>query len=130
MYEIDKLGDKMNNVFKLDYLLVTLNVYINAERRNRFLASKIKKENTMIVCNEAISQKIKINKEKQHDVFITVSTKNKRIDSDNLMFMLKFILDGFVKAEVLVDDNYKHIRNLYFYREIGKDSIEVTLKEL
>ena len=91
--------------------LTDLNTYINAERRNRHIAAKIKKEETYRVAMEARAVPIYAVPECQYPVRVefTWYTKNLRKDVDNVTFAKKFILDGLVEAGILEDDNRKHV---------------------
>jgi hypothetical protein len=116
------------NTFTIPLELCSLNDYINAERRNRFIAAKIKKDTTELIIK--FCSQLSINKEKQHDVVINWHTKDKRKDSDNIFFASKFIFDGIVKAEKLSGDGYKNIRNIHHNRFIGESKIEIIFTEV
>lgn len=100
--------------------LTDLNTYIQKERGNRFAAAAIKEEETRRVYWECKSQKIK---RIEKPVFVTCTwfCKNKRKDKDNVAFSKKFILDGLVKAGVLIEDGWKEILGF-------KDVFEVDVK--
>lgn len=86
--------------------LTDLNTYINKERSNRYLAAKLKKQQTRLVAWEArrqIGKKIKINK-----ITFIWKHKNRRRDMDNVEFSQKFIWDGLVEAGVIENDNWKN----------------------
>lgn len=91
--------------------LTDLNTYINAERRNRHIAAKIKKEETYFVAMEARVARMEPIPEDQYPVRVefTWYTKNLRKDADNVTFAKKFVLDGLVEAGILADDNRKHV---------------------
>lgn len=112
------------NSFLIPFNLPTLNEYISAERSNRFIAAKIKKDTTNQIaffCKNLALEKC------QHDLKITWTTKTARCDSDNIFFATKFILDAVVDTGKLRGDGYKHIRNISHIRELGdKDTILVT----
>ncbi len=116
------------NSFTIPMELTDLNTYINAERRNKFIAAKIKTDSTnavMLFCKE-----LDLNQDKQHDITINWHTKDKRKDSDNIFFSAKFIFDGVVKAGKLAGDGYKQIRNIHNNRFIGESKIEVIFTEV
>lgn len=99
--------------------LCDLNNYINVERSNRIGASKVKKQMGVIVsqyCN-----KLDLPKDTQFDVECIWTTKDKRKDSDNIFFAVKFILDGVVTSGQLQGDGYRYIRNISHKRLIGKE---------
>ena len=83
--------------------LTDLNTYVNKERANRFAAAAIKEKETNRVYWECKSQKIG---RVTPPIVLECHwfTKNLRKDADNIAFGKKFILDGLVKAGVLLDD--------------------------
>ncbi|MDY3973468.1 MAG: hypothetical protein SOY76_02400 [Veillonella caviae] len=112
---------------RLDLEYPSLNEYIQAERSNRFKGAKLKKTYTdatqMMVARYRGAVKSKA------DIHFEWHTSRK-VDPDNLDFARKFILDGFVKAGVLIDDNQKYIGRLS--SEIVKDKkgyVIVVIKE-
>jgi len=111
----------------------SLNEYINAERRNRFLGAKMKKEWTSLVedtmkTRMILRDYIPPTKFPMGIKFI-VHEQNTRRDIDNVAAMVaKFSLDGMVKAGVLPDDNQKYINKIEFEFVIdGKVGVEVIL---
>ena len=118
----------MSNSFTIPMELIDLNTYINAERRNRFIAAKLKKENTACIANYC--QELNINRSGQYDVVINWYTKDKRKDSDNVFFAAKFIFDGLIMAEKIIGDGYRQIRNIHNNRFIGTGKIEVIFTEV
>lgn len=98
-------------ILNYDIKLPTLNEYINAERRNRFIAAKIKKEatNKIKLLTRAQTRK-KLHR--MYDLEITWTVTDKRVDSDNIFFSIKFILDGIVESGVLISDSRKYVRNI------------------
>jgi len=102
-------------VLQITHDFPTLNKYIKAERSNKYIAAKMKKEATEIVSAEALKQKIKPFKSAQF-IFIW-HRKDKRSDKDNITFMQKYIFDGLVKAGVMENDGWEQIKgsiNHYF----------------
>lgn len=88
--------------------LVDLNKYINAERTNKFLAAKIKKQETD-VCYLATRKYKKLNPEKRYKANFAWFTKDKRKDPDNIAFAKKFVFDGCVKSGFLRKDGWSQI---------------------
>ena len=86
---------------------ITLNEYINAERSNKYMAAKIKKDETERAYYHFL------NKPKIIDYPIKIEfvwfVKGKRKDADNIAFAKKFILDGMVKSGFIKNDNLNHI---------------------
>ena len=86
--------------------LPSLNDYIEAERTNRHIAAKMKRETDALICwqikrMKMINRKIRIK-------FIWYEETARR-DPDNVAFAKKFILDAMQKAGKLKNDNSKWI---------------------
>ena len=100
----------------IDYKFPSLNEYINAERRNRFAAAKIKKEWTERVMDIVLAQTLgdkKPNLKFPTAVRFIVHEQNQRRDIDNVSAMVsKFCLDGMVKAGLLPDDSQKYVNKI------------------
>ncbi len=116
----------------IDGQLTTLNSYINAERRNRYIAGSIKKKETKRCADSALkyledNPNVKI--EFPANIHIKWYRENKRSDPDNIAFAKKFILDGFMKAGLLDNDNWENIRSFedYFYVDKENPRIEIML---
>jgi len=90
----------------------TLNPYIDAERANRYAGASIKKVETERARLTALLSGVKVEKYPVILKFFWYRT-NKRTDPDNIDFAKKFILDGLVKAGVLVDDGWDEIKEIY-----------------
>ena len=112
--------------------LTDLNTYISAERSNRFMGAKIKKENTEMV----IAQMMQTDNRKQEKIDkpcrinIRWYTRNERKDADNISFSKKFILDGLVKSGILKDDTRKWIRGFTddFFVDASFPRIEIEFE--
>ena len=108
--------------------LPDLNTYINAERSNRFMAAKIKKEATESIYWLARHQKLK---RVVGEVVMSYTwyCKNKRKDKDNIVFARKFIQDGLVKAGVLDNDGWENIAGFsdLFFIDADYPRIEVEI---
>ena len=102
--------------FTLNTDLITLNEYISLERSSKFIAASKKKEFTNKVAWLIKAQNIKLN-DCLHDVEIIWYRKNKKHDSDNVFFAVKFILDGMVTSGALATDGRKNIRHIHNYIE-------------
>lgn len=107
--------------------LTALNEFINAERRNRYIAANIKKKKTGYCKEAAETSGIEL-QDFPLAVLITWYVKNKRKDADNIAFAKKFILDGLVEAGVLPNDNRKYIQGFVDVVKEDKEwqRIEVT----
>lgn len=112
------------NSFTIPCELFDLNTYIAIERGNKFSASTTKRKQTQLI--SLFCKKLDLPKDTQFDVECIWTTKDKRKDSDNVFFAVKFILDGVVTSGQLQGDSYRYIRNISHKRIIGKeDSVEV-----
>jgi len=85
----------------------SLNQYIQIERGNKYQSAKVKKEytnQTMYMCmgKKQIKTPCRLK--------FTFYMKNKRKDPDGIAFSKKFILDGLVKAGIIPDDTFRHIK--------------------
>lgn len=91
----------------IDGRMPGLNDYIRKERRNRYMAADMKRKWTNKVADLAIQKR----EPKHHGrvwVFIKCYEKDERRDADNVeAFAKKCILDGLVRAGVIVDDSRK-----------------------
>lgn len=84
----------------------SLNEYINKERTNRFIAAKIKKDNTNLAL-------IQLPNDLYFDKPISLTfnwfVKNKRKDPDNVAFSKKFVMDAIVKKGIIKNDGWNDI---------------------
>lgn len=109
--------------------LPTLNEYINAERRNKFIAANMKKK---------IQIKIKdcINKSEikpfSSPVYMTYNwyVENKKKDKDNIAFAKKFIQDSLVESNILPNDGWNDIVGFQdnFYIDKENPRTEIIIK--
>lgn len=93
----------------LDYGITDLNTYINTERGNRYVAAKLKKQETTAVYYQCKEQDLTTFK-KPVKLNFHWYMKNSRKDPDNIAFAKKFVLDGMVQAGVLINDNIKYVK--------------------
>jgi hypothetical protein len=109
--------------------LTDLNTYINAQRTNRFVGAKIKKDETERVAWECKRQKLKKITCEIPEVFIDWYVKDAKKDADNITFAKKFILDGLVTSGVLPSDGRKFINAFsdIIYVDKKNPRIEITL---
>lgn len=90
----------------IHYNFVFLNEYINAERRNKYLGARIKREATdYIMWSLMNKEKIKT----PTRLKFTWLIPNKKRDLDNIAFAKKYVLDGMIKAKIIPSDGIKHI---------------------
>lgn len=108
--------------------LTDLNTYITAERTNKFMGAKLKKQNTQFVYIQAIKQHIPKFK---GSVFIAYRwyCKNKKKDKSNIAFSKKFIEDGLVLAKVLPNDGWDNIEGWSddFYIDAKNPRVEIDI---
>ena len=123
----------MKNELLIDCDFVYLNDYIDSERTNRIIASRIKKKLTNEVTEQCLYANCNKPKRKV-DMTFRWHVKS-RHDSDNIAFAKKYVLDGMVKAGVLENDNPKWVRHLkdYIYHDVDRlssDYVEVSWEEV
>lgn len=87
-----------------------LNEYIDAERSNRHIAAKMKKEFTAAA---ALYLRSAPHSTAPVDVYFTWYEKTRRRDKDNVAFAKKFILDGMQAAGILPKDDNRYINSLH-----------------
>lgn len=110
-------------VIKMDCEFTSANEYINAERTNKQVAAKLKKQNTAFARYYALN-KGKI--DEKVDIDFEWHTKNKK-DHDNVAFAKKFILDGLQIAGVLKNDDPTHVGNFRdTFKKANKDYVIVS----
>lgn len=114
----------MNAKVFIPHKFPSLNDYIGAERRNRFLGAKMKKEWTEL--SASYFNDLPVIDEQVHIQFIW-REKNTRRDPDNIIFAKKFIMDGLVTAGKLPDDTQKWISGFDETWEIDKEKPGVLI---
>ncbi len=99
----------------IPYRFPSLNEYIGAMNRNRFIGNKMKQE-----CTDFVRQTARYAKLGHFTEPITIGLNywepNAKRDPDNITFAKKFILDGLKLAGVITDDSQKWIRGIDFER--------------
>lgn len=112
--------------------LTTLNDYTNANRNNRYGGGAVKKRETTR-CARAITKYLLDNPQDEElfpaNIRFDWYRKDKRSDKDNIAFAKKFILDGFMQAELLDNDNWVNILDFedHFYIDKDNPRVEITL---
>ena len=104
----------------------SLNDYIAAERRNRHIAAKMKREETKRVADIAANLDMPTFEKPVHVYFAWVEP-NRRRDIDNIAFAHKFILDGLVDAGVLKGDSQKYVTGSVDRFRVDKDNPHVSV---
>ena len=112
---------------KIQMKLPSLNDYINAERTNKFMGAKMKR-NTQDGIAWFITKLPRFDKPvKIHFHWIE---KTSRRDLDNIAFAKKFILDALVETGKLPDDSQKYVKGFTDTFEKGKENeVIVTIEE-
>src|SRR3990167_3523428 len=100
--------------------LVSLNEYINTDRTNRYKAALIKKAETYRVASEIRAAKVPKITKPMVEMICTWYTKDKKKDSDNCAFAIKFILDGMVMAKILPNDTRAYTGSFVHHFEVDK----------
>ena len=113
----------------INHRFTSLNNYVNAERTNRHIAAKIKKDETYIGYL-SLRGKQPIDCEFPVRLRFTWFIKNNRTDSDNIVFAKKFILDSMVNAKIIPEDNMKYINGFEDIIVIDKhERVEIEVIE-
>lgn len=119
----------MTQTLKIPGELTDLNTYINKERTNKFMAHKIKKEETEIIAMLCKVQRLEP-MESPVNILYQFYCKNKKKDKSNIAAMaIKSIEDGIVTAGVLTNDGWKDISGFQteWYIDEKEPRIEVTI---
>lgn len=122
----------MNYKFTIKGTLPGLNELIEAERRNRFIGAKLKKQYEAVVMRAARSLG---NVEFEEPVYMVYHwyEKDRRRDKDNICaFGRKVIQDALVKARFLKNDGWKNIAGFEdrFYVDKDKPRVVVEILEV
>lgn len=122
----------MNYKFTIRGTLPGLNELIEAERRNRFIGAKLKKQYEAVVMRAARSLG---NVEFEEPVYMVHHwyEKDRRRDKDNICaFGRKVIQDALVKARFLRNDGWKNIAGFEdrFYVDKDKPRVVVEILEV
>lgn len=120
----------MNQILTIPGELPSMNKIIDANRHNKYLGAKIKKQATEIAYWHALEQLSPFTD--KVDLTITWYCKNRRQDKDNISSAIKFILDGVIKANKLKNDGWNEIGDIKHKFEIDKKAprIEVIFEEV
>lgn len=118
----------MNYKFTIKGTLPGLNELIEAERRNRFIGAKLKKQYEAVVMRAARSLG---NVEFEEPVYMVYHwyEKDRRRDKDNICaFGRKVIQDALVKARFLRNDGWKNIAGFEDRFYVDKDKPRVVVE--
>jgi hypothetical protein len=118
----------VNYKFTIRGTLPGLNELIEAERRNRFIGAKLKKQYEAVVMRAARSLG---NVEFEEPVYMVYHwyEKDRRRDKDNICaFGRKVIQDALVKARYLSNDGWKNIRGFEDHFEVDAKNPRVVVE--
>ena len=122
----------LEQTFVIDGRLPGLNDYINAERRNKYLANKMKQTWQSIVIAS-----IRVARIKPQDTPAWITYRffepNKRRDKDNISgYAHKVIQDAIVAAGILPDDGWDSVAGYtdFFWTDKARPRVEVKIKTL
>ena len=120
--------------FKIETRLPSLNEYIDANRRNRQIGARMKREVEDVIGYYIMAARRRGTirpVDEPVEIHIEWHEKTKRRDVDNIQSSQKFILDALQKAGVIVNDNRKHVKQI-FHKIIDdtEDYVMVTVATL
>lgn len=118
--------------FSITGELTSLNDYIDAERRHRQVAAKIKHQETHQVAWQIKKQKVRpITEFPVHITYVWYS-KDAKKDIDNVSFSKKFINDGMVLAGIIPNDGRKQIASFSEEFLVDKENprVEVNISTI
>lgn len=121
----------MIHCFEIPGRLPGTNDYTKANRTNRYVGAKMKRE-TQEVIEWAIKAARLSPITKQVDVHITFVEPNMKRDKDNIQGGTKFILDALVKMGILKNDGWNEIGDIAYHYIVNKSNprVVVELEEL
>ena len=104
----------MKYSFTIEGRLKGLNELIDANRRSLKAGAKLKREEQATVYWYIKQQlpKVKIEDSEIIDIEIIWIEENIKRDKDNVASGKKYILDAMQEANLIVNDNWKHVRNI------------------
>jgi len=107
-----------------------LNTYVNAERSNRFIGAKIKRENNDNVLRQLTLKEVVT----EYPVRMTYKwfTKDLRKDPSNVAFAIKYIEDALVTKGILRNDTRKEICEICHKFDLDKNNprVEITIEHV
>lgn len=123
-------SEKATYKFTIQGRLSSLNEYIRACRANVYVANDLKKSNEISVIQGARASRVPKVDKYPIRLKATFYEPNFKRDVDNVSFAVKFILDGLVKAQILKNDNQKHVSEVVSVVKVDKTNprIEVEIE--
>lgn len=110
----------------IDTKLQTWNEIINQNRRNKYMANKIKQDEMSIIAYYLLS----VPKIEKYPIKIICKWHVKNINSDLDNKSIKAVLDIMQKMEILENDNIKHITGIEYQAiKDDKDYLEMEIIE-
>ena len=117
--------------FEIKQRLPSFNDYIKACRTNKYAGAKMKEKIEYDIWIYILQQLNGIKIEKPVFVTFTWVEENGKRDLDNICFAKKFILDALQKANVIKNDNHKHVSGFIDKFEYAdKSKVIVELEEI
>ena len=119
--------------FKIDQKLPSLNEIINANRGNKYVGAKMKRELEETIGLYITSARLRGTiKPVSYPVTIDIKwhERTKKRDVDNIQSAQKLILDALQKQSILINDSRRYVRQIY--HEIiddESDYVEVIIME-
>lgn len=122
----------MTQSFNILAKLPSLNEVNNANRRNRFLGAKMKKDFEDIIIQWIRFNHIRPVTSYPVTIKITYYEPNKRRDTDNIESSQKFILDALQKSEIIKGDSPKYLpkaptKEIVYGKEITEHIVRVEI---
>ena len=102
--------------FKIETRLPSLNEYIDANRRNRQIGARMKREVEDVIGYYIMAARRRGTIrpiDEPVSIHIEWHEKTKRRDVDNIQSSQKFILDALQKSGIIANDNRKHVQQVY-----------------
>lgn len=104
-----------------------LNEYTNANRYNRYVGAKMKKNDQEYV-SMAIRECLRgWHTEDPIGLRIVWYEPNRKRDPDNVFFCVKFILDALVATGTIPNDNQKYVKSIAHYLCVDRDHPRVEV---
>lgn len=105
-----------------------LNEYTKANRTNKYAGATMKKKNEEQVLSAVRAAGLEgkgINEPVR--LIIDWYEPNRRRDLDNIAFAKKFILDGLVKAGLIINDSWDYVKGFIDYFYIDKQNPRIVI---
>ena len=110
--------------YYINYDYINWNKYINAERSNKFLGAKIKREEKEITYY--LTKHIKPVSNYPVKLIFTKYVKTTNTDIDNIR--VKGLIDGLIESGILINDSLKYINCIELKAEKSKDKTGIDIE--